>query len=448
MEYVARILDGLEPQRQIPAVEALARVLPPSWVRDAVTESGRSSARTRLLPAEITAWIVLLLGLFRRLSYANLLGMLYDASWTPWRGSAHAPPTPSALTRARDRLGVEPLQILFDRSAKEWLARYPGRDVCGHRLFALDGSCALVPDSAENRAHFGAPASTRGRTGYPQLRMVALLDVGTEIVVAQRVGPFWKGEMTLTKQLLPDVPLGAFVVMDRLFYCYEFLWNLWSTREAHFVVRLRKGIVTRRIRRLGKNDFLVEVTLPRSLKRLGAELPATWILREVMYRPEGATEDIRVLTSWLDPNTLPAPAVAALYHERWSEETVFDELKAHQCACAVVSRPTALRSLTPTRVLQELLGVLLAHNAVRVLMAEAGDVSEIPPRRLSFIAALERTREAVRDMMQLPTSRLVERYDRLLRSIGREIVPFRPGRHHPRAVKVKMSKYQVKRYVA
>lgn len=448
MKYVARILGDLDRELQIPAVEALAEVVPPAWVRDAVNESGRASVRTRLLPAEVTAWLVVLLGLFRRLSYANLLGMLCDASWRPWRGATDAPPTTSALTRARDRLGVEPLERLFARSAGEWLARHKGRDVCGRRLFALDGSCVLVPDSEANRDYFGAPASTRGRTGYPQLRLVALIDVGTELVVARRTGPFRQGEMTLAKQLLAHVPPGACVIMDRLYNSFEFLWKLHTARGAHFIVRLKCDTRTKRIRRLGKNDHLVELARPRAFEREGSALPATWILREITYRPEGSTEDIRLLTSWLDPLELPASEIAVLYHERWSAETTFDALKTHQCACAVVSRPTALRSLTPERIQQELLGVLLAYNIVRVVIAQAAKVREVPPTRLSFSAATERVREAVRDMMQLPTSRLVERYTRLLKSVGREIVPKRPGRSFPRAVKVKMSKYPVKRRAA
>lgn len=448
MGYVARILDGLEEQGQIPSVEALSTVLPPAWLADAVREGGRSSERRRLLPAELTAWIVILLALFRRHSYVNLLGMLAGAAWKSSRWAADAPPTSSALARARDRLGVEPLNLLFERGAREWLAAIPGLSVGGYRVFALDGSCFIVDDSPENRAFFGAPASTRGRTGYPQLRMVALLDVATHLAVARRTGPFSQGEMTLARALVPDIPADAFLVIDRLFNSYEFLWRLRDERQAHFLVRLKKDMPTRRIRRLGPGDFLVELSIPQRILQENPGMPETWILREITYRPEGSKEKIRVLTSWLDPETLPSAAAASLYHERWQEETALDSIKTHQCACAVVSRPTALRSKTPERVLQELQGLLLAYNAVRVLMAEAGAACGVSPLRLSFTATLERVREAVRDMMLLPTSRLLDRYDRLLRAVARERVPRRPGRRYPRAVKVKMSKYPVKRYAA
>lgn len=442
MGYVASILYSLEPGRQVPAVEALADVLPPEWVRDAVERCGRSSQRRRLLPAELTVWIVVLLGLFRRHSYANLLALLVEARWSSASWSSE--PSTRALVKARDRLGAEPLQVLFERSAAAWSAALVPRRVGDFAVCAIDGASFLVPDSPENREHFGAPASTRGRTGYPQMRVVALVDVGSRLVRAFQSGPFRESEMALARRLLASVPEHAFVILDRLYYCHELLHRLRTERGAHFLVRLKRNVVTRRIKSLGRGDHLVEVRLAPDLRRLHPELPDTWTLREVTYKPAGSKEPIRVLTSWLDPLTLPFQAVAGLYHERWESETSTDEIKTHQCESAVVSRPTTLRSLSPERIRQEFLGLLLAYNATRVLLARAAAASHLPPARLSFTGALHRLREAVRDMMQAPATRLIERYARLLAAVARAVVPLRPGRQFPRAVKVKMSKYPVK----
>jgi hypothetical protein len=50
------------------------------------------------------------------------------------------------------------------------------------------------------------------------------------------------------------------------------------------------------------------------------------------------------------------------------EEGAFDELKTHLCSCTQVNRPVVFRSMTPKRVEQELYGLLIAHNAVRMIM--------------------------------------------------------------------------------
>ena len=63
---------------------------------------------------------------------------------------------------------------------------------------------------------------------------------------------------------------------------------------------------------------------------------------------------------------------------------------------------------------------------------------------MSFTVALERLREAAYEMMRLSARRLPARYARLLLQVGRVIVPERPGRKNPRAVKIKMSKFPLK----
>jgi len=72
------------------------------------------------------------------------------------------------------------------------------------------------------------------------------------------------------------------------------------------------------------------------------------------------------------------------------------------------------------------------------------DAQVLLPRRLSFVHALVRFREAARDMMRAAPLRLLERYEQLLVAIARVVVPLRPGRQYPRAVKRRLSNYPLK----
>ena len=89
--------------------------------------------------------------------------------------------------------------------------------------------------------------------------------------------------------------------------------------------------------------------------------------------------------------------------------------------------------------------MLIAYNAVRKTMDEAARRKELDPRRVNFTSATERVREATFEMMRLPTTRLAERYEQMLAAIARVVVPKRPGRSFPRAVKIKMSCCPLKR---
>ena len=73
----------------------------------------------------------------------------------------------------------------------------------------------------------------------------------------------------------------------------------------------------------------------------------------------------------------------ALYHERWEIELGFDELKT-----GVLAREEAVRSQSPAAVEQELWGLLLAYNLVRLEMERIAAAIKVEPTRISFVGAL------------------------------------------------------------
>ena len=432
---------GRNLERQSPdfVIEALSDALPPQWVTQALEQSGCSSIRKRLLPAPFMVWFVILMGLFRHTSYANLLEKLHDGWWTTQQWPPDKLPTTTAVTKARDRLGVEPMKLLFERVA----AAEPTPSA--RRLFIIDGTCLKTPDTQKNREHFGAPKARRGASASPQLRLCALLDVTDRRFRAVRHGGYHDGEITLARGLLDDIPSGSLTLMDRNFLAYDFLWDLYQEGKRDFIVRVKKNITPVMLRRLGEGDALVEAELPGEYHKKRPDMPQRWVLRMISYLPAGGDETIRLFTTQLDPAQLSKEEAAELYHTRWDEETAFDELKTHLCEIASVNDPTAFRSKTPERVIQEMYGVLIAYNLIRRNMGESARGHACSPLRLSFTAAVERIREAVYDMTRLPTPQLPLRYQKMLNAISRARVPPRPGRHNPRAIKVKMSKHRVKR---
>ena len=104
--------------------------------------------------------------------------------WLGGRGAGRRwrQPGASSLSRARDKLGADPLHMLFDHVAGPIAAGgAPGVSCCGLRVISMDDgrSTTDVPDSAENAAFFGRP-STAGREGaFPQVRWVTAAESGT-----------------------------------------------------------------------------------------------------------------------------------------------------------------------------------------------------------------------------------------------------------------------------
>src|SRR5450432_2410446 len=148
-----------------------------------------------------------------------------------------------------------------------------------------------------------------------------------------------------------------------------------------------------------------------------------------------------LLTSLLDPVAYPAAEVVALYHERWEIELGYDEVKTD-----MLERQEAIRSRTPKGVAQELWGVALAYNLVRLEMERVADEADVEPSRISFVMALRLIRDEWMWTAATNSSGASPRDLRELREdVGRFVLPPRRARTYPRAVKIKMSNYPRKR---
>jgi hypothetical protein len=112
---------------------------------------------------------------------------------------------------------------------------------------------------------------------------------------------------------------------------------------------------------------------------------AKWIS---IWPPPKGFRPQTLLTSMLDATSYPADEIRELYHERWELELGYDEIKTE-----MLEREEAIRSRSPEGVRQELWGVFLAYNLVRLEMERIADEAGIEPRRVSFVTALRFIRD-------------------------------------------------------
>jgi hypothetical protein len=115
-------------------------------------------------------------------------------------------------------------------------------------------------------------------------------------------------------------------------------------------------------------------------------------------------------------------------------------MKTHQRGPKAV-----LRSKSPDGVRQEAYGYLCAHYAIRALMADAAGSHGTGPGRISFTRALHAARRSIRAGLGTTSHALATALTAAISEICRQLLPARRLRAAPRAVKRKMSNYQVKR---
>lgn len=416
-------------------LEGLKRHIDPVWIEEALSWSGTASLRRRRLPAEQVLWLVIGMGLMRDASIERIVDTL-DLAIPDRKDTLVAK---STISQARQRLTDDPLAYLFAVSAAEWSAR----SADAHRwrglaLYGLDGTTMRVADSPENRATFGGHVNGagRGESGYPLVRAVAMMALRSHVLSAFRFADFHTGETTLARGIWNEVPENSLVIVDRNFLVKKDLIHLETSGNRHWLSRTKSNTKWAIVEKLGKDDYLVEWDVQ------GTGLPSTWTLRAIHYKKKGFPRTT-ILTSLLDAEKYPAKELIALYHERWETEIGYDEVKTH-----LLNRQEAIRSKTPAGVRQELWGIALAYNLVRVEMEKTAAEANVPPTRISFVASLAMIRE---EFMWLASPRVTPgaipaSLTRLRKRLKRLVLPpRRPERAYPRAVKIKMSSYPRKR---
>ena len=413
----------------------LRRHIDPNWIHEALEATGTATMRRRRLPAEQVIWLVLGMALLRDRSITQVADSLDLALPAPQGPTAAR----SAISQARGRLGEEPMAWLFDTCAQHWAHKSADQHRWrGLALYGVDGTTLRVWDSEENREHFGLPSSgPRGEAAYPQLRLVALAALRSHLLAAVSFGPYSIGEATYALDLWPQLPDHSLCVVDRNFLAANILIPIAREGEGrHWLTRGKKNTKWRELERLGEDDYLVEMRVSTYARRKDPTLPTHWVARAIRYSHPGSQPQW-LLTSMLDSETYPAREIIGIYHERWEIEHCYDEVKTE-----MLDREETIRSRSPERVRQEVWGILLAFNLIRLEMERIAEEAEVEPTRISFITSLHLICDEWLWSASASPGAIPRQLKRLRADLRRFILPpRRPKRRYPRAVKIKMSSY-------
>jgi hypothetical protein len=384
---MARTVAGLPEGSRITdyiSLGVVAKTFPLATVKSALATAGKGSIRQRDLPAHVVVYYVIALALYMQCSYREVLRCLLEGiQWLLNPTVRIKVAGKSGISQARTRLGVEPLRQLHDEVVQPIAVEGTrGAWYHGWHVVSLDGSTLDVADERDNEEAFGRPGATRGKSAYPQIRFVSLVESGTHVLFGSQMGGYSTGEISLAKGVLRWLHHGMLCLADRQFFGFAF-WNQARETGAQLLWRIRRNSRLTCEQRLADGSYLSRIypsERDRRHKTNGV------VVRVIEYRLEGvvgAEPIYRLVTTILDPELAPAHELAALYHERWEIETALDELKTHLRGARVV-----LRSKTPDLVRQEFYGLMMAHFAVRGLMHEAALRADEDPDRLSFIHAV------------------------------------------------------------
>lgn len=398
-------------------------VLTSSVPRDVVDEVVEASRRRALrsdgkLPPHVMVYFTMALALFADDDYEEVATRLAGtlAWWGCWDDDWQ-PPTSGGLTQARQRLGYEPVKMLFEQVAQpvaEPLTR--GAFLAGWRLMAIDGFEWDAPDTAANAAEFGYAGGSEGSSAFPKVRVVTLSECGSHAMVAGEIGgrggTAKASEQALARHLYPRLEPGWLLIADRGFYGYHD-WRAAARTGAQLLWRVKTNLKLPELAKLGDGSYLSVVINPevngRPARRqildaagdaaaggAGLDDDQAMLVRVVEYTVTAGEaakpEVIRLISTIIDPAAAPAGLLAQAYHERWEHETSNNQIKTQLRGPSRV-----LRSQSPDLVRAEIYGYLLTHHAISELICQAATDADIDPDRVKFKRTVRIVRRSVSD---------------------------------------------------
>jgi len=421
---------------------ALGQTLAPERIAPVLASCGLQTQRQRKLPLGLVILLIVAMGLFADTAIEDVLVKLLQGPSFLRPGGPDLAATKGAICQRRQQVGVRPLVALF-RSICQPLAtpQTPGAFLFGLRLMAIDGTVEDMADTPENAAYFGYARGRRGHSAFPQVDVVYLCESGTHAICDAGFWPHEGKERTHARRLLRSVGPGMLLMADAGLHSYDLCAGC-VRQGAHFLNRVSGQLKLLPIQRLPDGSYLAELRPSDYARRKRGDYLLVRVIEYQLDDPgyPGHGQRRRLITSLLDSDACPAHALACAYHERWEVEITIDEVDTHQ------RRPRQpLRSRTPLGVLQELYGLLLTHYAVRAVMHGAAVKAGCDPDRLSFTKTLRLLRNALFEAQIVASEQFPHWYDQLLARIGRQQLPARDHRCHPRVVRRKMSNFDLKR---
>ena len=345
----------------------------------------------------------------------------------------------SAYVQARQRLPEERLERALEITAQTANVRVGSQGfINGRPVKVADGSTTQLADTLENRQVYPQASGQKPGCGFPLLKFLPIFSLSSGAISHVMTSDWKQHDLRLLRQAWDVVRKDDVLLVDRAFGDYVTLAAL-PLRGVDVVARLharRKVDFRQAHQRLGFQDALFhwnkscrqsDILTPEEWTELPDQITVRIIRFSTVIR--GRKVRVTLVTTLLDATLYPAADLIALYRRRWQMELTLRHLKT-------TMGMEQLRCKSPEMARKELLAFLLAYNLIRCLMAEAVAQAGIEMDRVSFKGTVDAVRNYAAEMRATRSpSKRKQLWQRLVQTIASDLVPERPGRTEPRAVK-------------
>jgi hypothetical protein len=351
----------------------------------------------------------------------------------------------SAFVQARQRLPQERLEKALEATTQAADRRVGSHGHLGGRpVKIVDSSTVQLADTLQNQKAYPQPSSQKKGCGFPVIRFIALLSLCSGAISVVIMDSLHNHELRLFRRLWEHLKKGDIVLGDRAYGEFTTAAAL-PQQGVDLLARLhhQRKVDFRKAKRISKNDglFIWSKGYQQSQILSSSEwalLPAKITVRIIRFTATirgFRSRRISLVTTLLDPTLYPAEQLIGLYVRRWALELCFRDIKT-------TMGMECLRCHSPSMARKELLASLVAHNLIRCVIAEAVARYQVDLPRVSFKGAVDALRQYSAAIAQARNQKMRRQlWSDLLLNLARDLVPFRPNRKEPRAVKRRPKAY-------
>jgi hypothetical protein len=283
-----------------------------------------------------------------------------------------------------------------------------GVRIGGLLVCAIDGTTLSVADTPANHGVYTTQPGHHGGSGYPLLRLVALVACGTRSLIEVVFGPTSSGETTMTNQLAEHLHAGMLVLCDRNLTTATLTGRIAAT-GAQLLGRCKANRKLPMVGRLHDGSWL-SVLGGVQVRVVDAEIT-------IATRAGRTSGSYRLATTLTDAHTWPATALVG----------------------------RVLRARTPAGIDQEVHALLVCYQLLRLAMADATSTQPgIDPDRASFTIALNTARDQLIQAAGVIASTTIDLVGKIGRAVLDNLLADRRLRVSPRVVKRAISKYNAR----
>ncbi|MDV5172551.1 IS4 family transposase [Photobacterium rosenbergii] len=414
--------------------------LPLEWIQQALDDTNKASLRRRKLPAELVVWLVVGIGLYRDRPITDVLDKL-DLKLSNSLGESIAP---SAIPQARKRLTAKPLEALFTLTAQHWAQTEDSDDTWfGLKLFSVDGTQFRTHDTPALAEHFQYVKHSKTRhTEYPVVRLCALCSLRSRLIHNVAFGPSYNGEESYAKQLISSATANSLTIFDRCYLGAELMIN-WQNQHgsSHWMTPIKSNTKYTIIEQLDEDgrDLIVEMNVSQHARKKDPHLPEKWQARLALYPEKEQPNHIKGVLTSLTDKKYDLQSLLDVYFERWEIENSYGEIK-HD----MLEDELLLRSQSIEGVEQEIWGILIAYNLVRLEISRIAKEAKVSPLRISFMMALRDIQDELMWCAIASPGSIPKKLRAMRERVKRYILPERKKRPKSRTVRISKTRYVVR----